>query len=103
MAFGHPQQGDPNAAVLRKEAGRYLKDLREKADLTQNALSKLLGFEYYTMISQVEGGKARIPPDKMLAWAKAVKTDPKVFARTLLRYYDPFMWQVLFGSDKGGS
>lgn len=98
MAFGHPQQGHPDAAKLRKEAGVYLKRAREKADMTQQALAKELAFEYYTMISQVEVGKARVPPDKMIPWAKALGVPPQEFAKTLLRYYDPFMWQALFGN-----
>lgn len=100
MAFSHPQQGNPDAAALRKEAGEYLRRLRAKAELTQNELAKLLGFEYYTMISQVEGGKTRVPPDKMQKWAEALNVDVRTFAKTLLRFYDPHMWNLLFGSSK---
>ncbi len=101
MAYSHPQHGHPEAAALRKQAGDYLRQCRQKAELTQNAIAKVLGFEYYTMVSQVESGKTRVPPDKMQLWAQAVKVDPQEFAKTLLRFYDPFMWQMLFGS-KGG-
>jgi transcriptional regulator with XRE-family HTH domain len=97
MAYSHPQHGHPEAAKLRKEAGAYLKQQRERAEITQMELAKKLGFEYYTMVSQVEVGKTRLPPDKMQAWAEAVKADPQEFTRTLLRYYDPFTWQILFG------
>lgn len=97
MAYTRIKKDTPAAAALRKQAGAYLKKQREKAEITQNELARILGFDYYTMISQVESGKSRLPPDKMVAWATAIKTDPKEMAKTLLRSYDPFTWQVLFG------
>ena len=97
MAYSNPQQGHPEAPALRKRAGAWLQQLRKDAELTQNALSKQLGFEYYTMVSQVESGKTRVPPDKMQAWAEALGQDPREFVKTLLRYYDPYTWQILFG------
>lgn len=102
MAYSHPQQGHPDAAALRKEAGAWLKQVRERAEITQNTLAKEIGLEYYTMISQVELGKTRVPPDKVVLWAKAVKMEPREFAKRLLRYYDPFMWQALFGGSGKG-
>src|SRR5690606_25932830 len=45
--------------VLRKQAGRHLRNLREQAGLTQRELAAAVGFEYYTFISQLEGGRGR--------------------------------------------
>jgi len=97
MAFTNPLAQHPDAKELRKEAGSYVKKLREAAGLTQQQVAKAVGMEYYTMISQVEGGKTRVPPDKMLEWANALQVNPHSFAKRLLQYYDPFMWQLLFG------
>lgn len=89
----------PDAARLRKEAGIYLRRLRETAKLTQQEVAQRVGFDYYTMISQVELGKSRVPPDRMQRWAIAVGADPREFAKRLLRYYDPYCWQLIFGSQ----
>lgn len=99
MTYTHPLGGHPDAALLRKRAGSYLKDLRTSAGLTQQEVAKALGLDYYTLVSQIECGKARVPPDKMLQWAKVVNADPAKFGRELLRFYDPFMWTLLFGSS----
>jgi transcriptional regulator with XRE-family HTH domain len=93
-------QGHPDAARYRKEAGEYLKKVREKAEITQMALAKELGWDYYTLVSTIEAGKARVPPDRMAAWAKAVGVDLNDFAKTLLRFYEPYFFQALFMGRK---
>lgn len=99
----NPLQGHPDGAALRKEAGAYVKGLREKAGITQAQLAKSLGLEYYTLISQIENGKTRVPPDQMLRWAQELDVEPRLFGQRLLQYYDPFMWQLLFGPPPKGS
>lgn len=103
MAFSHPQYAAKDAVALRKKAGVYLKQIREEADLTQLQLAKELGLDYTQMISHVETGKARVPPDKIIPWAQAVKRDPREVARELLKFYDPYMWQALFGGTSSAS
>lgn len=98
MAYTNPLQGHPNATLLRKRAGRYVKALRESAGLTQNELAQAMGWPYYTMVSQIESGKTRIPSPKIVDYAKAVKADPKDFAKRLLAFYDPYMWMALYGT-----
>lgn len=100
MAYTHPLNQHPDAAVLRKQAGKYVKGLREAAGLTQMEVTKKIGVDYYTLVSQVERGLARIPPDKIADWADAVGVDRKMFAQRLLEHYDPFMWQMLFGPER---
>jgi len=99
MAFTNPTQGNPNASALRKQAGRYVKQLREAAELTQNELAQRINWPYYTMISQIESGRTRIPPDKIADYAKALGVNQREFAKKLLSYYDPYMWVVLFGNE----
>lgn len=100
MATSNPLTSHPDALALRKQAGAYLKSAREKAELSQNELAKLVSLEYYTMVSQIERGQARLPPDRQQAWAEALRVDPQEFVRTLLRYYDPYTWSILFGGQK---
>lgn len=101
MSYTHPLSGNPNAASLRREAGRYIRRAREKAGLTQQQVAKALGMDYYTMISQIELGKGRVPPDKLQMWAEVLGCDSREFGKKLLSYYDPYMWQLLFGQNGG--
>lgn len=94
---------DPKRAAetrdLRREAGRWLKTAREAAGLTQAQLAEQVGLRYYTFVSQVESGVGRAPVESQAAWAEALGLDPAEFARTLLRYYEPELFRLLFGDE----
>ena len=92
----HFAKAAPEAKQLRKDAGAWLKGLRNQAGLSQIELAQLLGLKYYTFISQVENGFGRVPTESMEQWAKALSCDPTDFARQLLRYYDPELHRLLF-------
>jgi len=81
---------------LRREAGRWLRGLREAKGLSQRDLAQMTGTEYYTFVSQLETGRGRIPPENYLQWAKALGVEPKVFVKTLMQYYDPVTYDILF-------
>jgi transcriptional regulator with XRE-family HTH domain len=85
--------------VLRQQAGRWLKGAREAAGLTQAELAERVGLRYYTFVSQVESGLGRLPVETQGAWAQALGLEPGDFARTLLRYYEPELFRLLFDSD----
>ena len=88
---------DPDVRDLRLSGGLWLRELREKAGLSQRELADKLNIGYYTFVSQLENGRGRIPPDRYVAWAQALKMDPKEFTRELMRYYDPITHTILFG------
>ncbi|WP_367715673.1 helix-turn-helix transcriptional regulator [Nitratireductor sp. GISD-1A_MAKvit] len=92
-------QGESHALQLRREAGRWLKDKREEKKLSQRQLADLLGFEYYTFVSQLETGRGRIPPERYVDWANALGIEPRVFVKTLMRYYDPITFNILFSDE----
>jgi transcriptional regulator with XRE-family HTH domain len=95
--YSNPQKLSQSGVVeLRQQAGRWLKELREARGLSQRGLADKVGAEYYTFISQLESGRGRIPPDRYQAWAKALGVEPKFFVRTLLRYYDPVTYSIIF-------
>jgi transcriptional regulator with XRE-family HTH domain len=77
------------AQLLRKEAGHWLRQLREKRGLSQRELADKVGAEIYTLIAQLEQGRGRIPPDRYRLWADALQIEPRVFFRRLNYYYDP--------------
>lgn len=89
--------------VLRREAGRWLKTVREQAGLTQADLAARVGLKYYTFVSQVESGAGRVPIESQAAWAEAVGHDPADFARTLLRFYEPELYRLLFGEAEAAA
>lgn len=94
------KQGKRDAASLklRSEAGLFVKSLRAQQSLTQRDVAVALKLNYYTMISQIESGAARIPPDLYVPYAKVLKVDPALFVQKLLQYYDPYTYSALYGS-----
>ena len=98
--YSNPQKlSSGDVLELRREAGRWLKMLREERGLSQRQMASLIGADYYTFISQIEAGRGRIPPDRYTVWAQALGLEPKFLVRTLLRYYDPATYKALFGED----
>ena len=98
--YSNPQKrAEARTQELRREAGRWLRDLREQRNLSQRQLAHLVGIEYYTFISQLETGRGRIPPDKYRVWAAALDVPPKDFVKRLVRYYDPLTYEILFVDD----
>jgi transcriptional regulator with XRE-family HTH domain len=95
--YGNPQRRSAaDVQDLRREGGRWLKELRESAGLSQRQLAAKVGADYYTFISQLETGRGRIPPDRYREWAGALEVQPRDFVRELLRFYDPITYDILF-------
>jgi len=96
--YGNPQKRSAaEVQDLRREGGRWLKELRERAGLSQRELAAKVGAEYYTFISQLETGRGRIPPDRYTQWAEALSVPARDFVQELMRYYDPLTHGILFG------
>lgn len=96
--YGNPQKRTAaDVQDLRREGGRWLKEMREVAGLSQRQLAAKVGAEYYTFISQLETGRGRIPPDRYVDWARALGVPEKEFVREILRFYDPITHGILFG------
>jgi transcriptional regulator with XRE-family HTH domain len=87
----------------RRRAGLFLKRAREQAGVTQLEIAKAIGIAYSTMISQIEVGKARVPPAHYTEYARALGMNPEDFCRELLKTYDPHMWRILFGPRSGSA
>jgi transcriptional regulator with XRE-family HTH domain len=90
----------PEAKVLRRRAGVWLKEQRARAGMSQLELAERLGLKYYTFVSQVENGFGRVPTDSMEAWALALGLEPAPFARRLLSFYDPELHRLLFEVER---
>lgn len=85
---------------LRQAAGVWLREQREAAGLSQREMAKVLNLEYYTFISQLENGRGRIPPNRYRDFAAVLNVDEKVFVKTLLMFYDPVSYEILFEDNK---
>lgn len=102
--YTHAQRrSDPDVQELRKAAGAWLRSLRERRGLSQRDLANQVGADYYTFISQLETGRGRVPPDRYQSWAKALGENPRSFVKTLLSYYDPMTYRVLFEDEENHS
>lgn len=98
--YSHPQQrAEHDVQQLRKEAGKWLKSLREARGMSQRQLAERVNIEYYTFVSQLESGRGRIPPNRYVDWASALGIEPRAFVQELMRYYDPVTYAILFGAE----
>jgi len=101
--YTNPQKRTASDTLdLRRAAGRWLKERREACGLSQRQLADMVGTEYYTFISQLETGRGRIPPDRYKTWAKALGMDARDFVITLLPFYDPMTYEILFLDSSEG-
>ena len=64
--------------LLRKQAGRWLRELRGTAVCRNASWPPKSGAQSYTSISQLEAGRGRIPPDQYMVWAAALNVEPKL-------------------------
>ena len=83
----------------RTTLGLWMKSIREEQGLSQRKLAEILSLDYYTFISQLENGRGKIPAHRYVEWAHALGQNPKEFVRTLLRYYEPMTYSVLFDEE----
>ena len=97
--YGNPQKRSAtDVQDLRREGGRWLKEQREAVGLSQRQLAAKVGADYYTLISQLETGRGRLPPDRYVDWARALAIPDKEFVQQILQYYDPITYGILFDS-----
>ena len=89
---------------LRKEgrlkAGRYLKQMREISGKTQREIAIAVGFQYYTFVSQIEGGHGKLPYDTWATYARVLNVTPASFANKLVECYTPEVFRMQNTTDK---
>ena len=84
---------------LRKEAGNWLRNRREQLGLSQREVARRVNIDYYTFVSQIEAGRGRVPAERTEDWANALEMNKREFAITLMKYYDPFTYKLIFPVD----
>ncbi|MFZ4602705.1 MAG: XRE family transcriptional regulator [Alphaproteobacteria bacterium] len=99
--YGNPQRRSASDVQdLRRDGGKWLRELREAAGLSQRELAMRVNQDYYTFISQLETGRGRVPPDRYRDWANALGVPVQSFVKELMRFYDPITFDILFGEDE---
>jgi transcriptional regulator with XRE-family HTH domain len=88
-----------SAGEYKLELGRYIRGLREKRGMTQADLAKAVGMTYYTAISAIEVGRNTLPPERYLAFSRALGVPPKPFMRRILQLTNPWAAAMLFSED----
>ena len=86
-------------ALRRRALGEYLRQRREHLGLTQQQLAAQIGLSYYTHVSPVERGKARIPSSATHKWGKALQLDRHDWGKLLCATYCPELFEMVFGED----
>jgi|TARA_B110000908_G_scaffold20714_1_gene23214 transcriptional regulator with XRE-family HTH domain len=95
----HSKATDAASKANRKRGGLMIKSLRNQMGYTQRELASKCELDYYTFISQIEAGVGKIPPSKLRIFAESLGVNPALFAREILKYYDPVMFEILFDSS----
>lgn len=68
----------------RKKLGQFLKDSREKADLTQADVSQKLGYTSPQFISNIERGISVVPLKTLARMVTLYKTNPDTVVKIIL-------------------
>lgn len=92
---------EPEMQALRVEAGQFLKFLRERAGYSQRTFSSAMGLSNHMLVSQVERGVKRLPPDRIRIWARVLGVEPFRLMQMLFRYYDVESFAILYEHDQG--
>lgn len=83
------------AKSLRMKAGKVVAQLRKNAGLSQKKTSDMLGFEYYTTISQWERGFSPIPSEYFEPLAQVLGQDPDEFILLMMEHYEPHLHRAV--------
>ena len=88
--------GSPEAARMRLEAGRYLRELRELAGLTLDELADAALLSDRSLLEAVENGTATLSFELILRLsALLARNDPLPFIARMARTYNPMLWKAL--------
>jgi len=86
----------PEAGRMRRDAGRYVRELREVAGLTVDELAAAIQLSDRSMLAAVEKGTATLSFELILRLsALLARNDPVPFVAKLTRTYNPALWKLL--------
>jgi transcriptional regulator with XRE-family HTH domain len=86
----------PENPKLAREAGAYLRELRELAGLTRDELSDAIDLEDHSLLDAVENGTSTLSFELILRLASILaRHDPVPFVIRFTRSYNPELWRIL--------
>jgi len=86
----------PEAPEMRREAGAYLREMREVAGLTRDELAEAIDLRDRSLLQGVESGTATLSFELVLRLAAVLaRHDPVPFVSRLVRSSNPVLWQLL--------
>lgn len=86
----------PETSEMKREAGAYVRELRELAGLTVDELAEALEISDESLLEAVEAGTATLSFELTLRLAAILaRHDPLPFISRLVRTYNPVLWQLL--------
>jgi transcriptional regulator with XRE-family HTH domain len=86
----------PEAPAMRREAGDYVRELRELAGLTIEEMTEAVELSDQSVLEAVEAGTATLSFELILRLAAILaRHDPVPFISRLVRCYNPVLWQLL--------
>jgi transcriptional regulator with XRE-family HTH domain len=86
----------PQASEMRREAGAYVRELRELAGLTLDELADAIDLRDRSLLEAVEAGTATLSFELILRLAAILaRHDPAPFVSRLARSYNPVLWELL--------
>ena len=86
----------PEGPELRREAGSYLREMREVAGLTLDELSEAVDISDRSFLEAAESGAATLSFELVLRLAAVLaRHDPVPFVSRLVRSSNPLLWQLL--------
>jgi transcriptional regulator with XRE-family HTH domain len=87
----------------RREAGEYLRELRELTGLTRDDLADAVDLSDHSLLEAVEAGTATLSFEMILRLAAILaRHDPVPFVARLLRSHNPLLWELFrdWGVDR---
>ncbi len=93
----------PEALRARRQAGRYVRELRELAGLTRDELAEAIELSDRSLLEAVEAGTATLSFEMILRLAAILaRHDPVPFVARLLRSHNPLLWELFrdWGVDR---
>jgi transcriptional regulator with XRE-family HTH domain len=86
----------PEAPEMRREAGAYLRELRELAGLTRGELAEAVELSDRSLLEAAEAGTATLSFGLILRLASILaRHDPVPFVSRMARSYNPMLWELL--------
>ena len=86
----------PESSEMRREAGAYIRELRELTGLTLDELAEAIELSDHSLLGAVEAGTATLSFELILRLAAILaRHDPAPFVSRMVRSYNPVLWEML--------